>query len=122
MACAPSVTKTIALVNLRLLGALFLPGVLTSVHIHSAALLWRLMGRSGLPSGFERTLVHRAAVLSVSATGTAVLLSKPTKKLVKKWLSKVWEREYVVRKKLRNIDDPIVDAAVQEGVAVEAET
>lgn len=56
-------------------------------------------------SAYSQAYVFRIALLSVSITTLAILLSGPVKRMSKKWSEKVWEKEFVVKRKLRNMDD-----------------
>lgn len=89
-----------------------MPIAVTYSHRLSMQLIWRYLSRrsshntTALPKSiYGQAYVFRIALLSVSITTIAILLSEPIKKLSKKWSEKVWEKEFVVKKRLRNLDD-----------------
>lgn len=94
-----------------------MPILVTYSHRSSMYLIWRyfLNGhkyKEGTPppTNYEQQgYVFRIALLSVSITTLIILLNEPVKKLTKKWLENVWESEFVIKRKLRNIDSPPSD-------------
>jgi hypothetical protein len=81
-------------------------------------LIWRYLIRATAPpppSAYNQAYVFKIALLSVSGTGLAILLSGPVKRLSKKWSAAVWEKEFVVKRKLRNMDEGGLDMGGTDG-------
>lgn len=76
--------------------AISLPGIVTNTHMKLSHGVMRLMGadQSALP--YAQWHVHRASILSIFATTIALVLARPLHSVFKKWLTNVWEREYVI--------------------------
>lgn len=105
-------------INRALLLSICMPLLVTHSHRLTTTLIWRYLLRSSAPpppSTYNQAYVFKIALLSVSGTGLAVLLSGPAKRLSKKWSATVWEKEFVVKRKLRNIDDGGLDSGGTNG-------
>ena len=96
----------IAWINFRLILAIILPGLINWLYLIARRAMWRVMYQTQPPPASNPMYTFRAALFSVSCTTAAVWLSGPVRKLGSKWVAKIWEKEYLVQRKLRNIDDP----------------
>lgn len=114
--------KQIFRMNKLLSLSIGMPLLVTYSHRSMIYLIWRyfLNGKGSAPSTYgngSQAYVFRIALVSVSITTMVILLQEPIKKFSKKWLENVWESEFVIKRKLRNIDQ--VDGNTDNG-AIEA--
>jgi hypothetical protein len=96
----------IARFNAKLMGTLLLPNIATAIAIYPSLFFQDMVGKSDEPLLLDRAFIYRAALQSSRALLASRALSQPATKLAAKWAARVWEQEYVVRRTLRNIDDP----------------
>lgn len=98
-----------------------MPLLVTYSHRSMIYIIWRyfLSGQGSAPTtyGDSQAYVFRIALLSVSITTLVILLQEPIKKFSKKWLENVWESEFVIKRKLRNIDQ--VDGDTDNGAGTD---
>lgn len=104
---AKFLNKQVLRMNRTLLLGIMMPLAVTYSHRLTVRLIWRylLQGKGAPPTNEGQAYIFKIALLSVSFATLGVLLANPMKKLIKKWIEKVWEKEFVIKRKLRNIDD-----------------
>ena len=54
------------------------------------------LGKDHSGLAYVRARVHKASTLSIIATTVALMLARPAYALFRKWLTNVWEKEYVI--------------------------
>jgi hypothetical protein len=106
------------------------PLLVTWSHRRVVLFLWRhffhssnakhaAAGAAAIPDSLQydksQAYVFKTASFTVSLTTLAMLLAKPAKKIAKKWAENVWENEFVIKRKLKNIDDDNNEIAKEVG-------
>lgn len=107
--CLPLLNRRVFQLNKMLVLSIAMPLLVTYSHRLLVGLIWKYLVKAGPTSSSTsyasgQAYVFRISLLTVSLTTLAMILRKPARKISNKWMENVWESEFVVRRKLRNID------------------